>query len=320
MMVFGVRSLRDRLCLAGWIIPAIHCDGWPDMEIMKMNKESYEFLRAMEETPSPSGFEQPGQRIVRQRMKPFADTIETDVHGNVIVGLNPKGSPRIMLAGHIDQIGLMVRFISDEGYLFFASIGGIDATILPGQRVTVHGKHKAGLGVIGRKPIHLMRGKPGENFKVEIDDLCIDIGAKNKAEAQKRVSVGDPVTFELGMKKLSDDIVTSPAFDNKVGVFIVMEALRMASAMNKLKCALFAVSTVQEEIGLRGARTSCYGLDPQVGIAVDVTHASDCPGVEKKHLGDIRLGAGPVIEVGANINPKVSDLHRGRRQHQSEGQ
>lgn len=273
-----------------------------------MTKEPYEFLRAMEETPSPSGFEQPAQRIVRERMKRFADSITTDVHGNVIVGLNPKGRPRVMLAGHIDQIGMMVRYINDEGFLSFGAIGGIDATILPGQRVTVHGRRKPSTGVIGRKPIHLMRGKPAENARPEIDDLWIDIGAKNKAEAQQRVAVGDPITFELGMRKLSDDLVTSPAFDNKVGVFIVMEALRLCAQRRDLKCALFAVSTVQEEIGLRGAKTSCYGLDPHVGIAVDVTHASDAPGVEKKHLGDVRLGGGPVIEVGANINPKVSDM------------
>jgi len=272
-----------------------------------MNKDSYDFLRAIEETPSPSGFEQPVQRIVRQRMKKYADTIETDLHGNVIVGLNPKGSPRVMLAGHCDQIGMMVRFISDEGYLAFAAIGGIDAALLPGLRVTVHHDGKPVEGVIGRKPIHLMRGKEAEQPKIDIGDLWIDIGAKKKAEAEKRVSIGDPVTFKLGMTRLNGDVVASPGFDNKVGTFVVMEALRLAAA-GRIKCALFAVSTVQEEIGLRGARTSCYGIDPLVGIAVDVTHASDYPGVEKKHLGDIRIGGGPVIEVGANINPKVGEL------------
>ncbi len=136
-----------------------------------MNKESYEFLRAMEETPSPSGFEQPVQRIVRRRMKGIADTVETDVHGNVIVGLNPKGTPRVMLAGHCDQIGMMVRYISDQGFLSFAPIGGIDAQLLPGLRVTVHGGRKPVNGVIGRKPIHLMRDKPNENAKIEINDL-----------------------------------------------------------------------------------------------------------------------------------------------------
>lgn len=272
-----------------------------------MNKEPLEFLRALVETPSPSGFEQPAQRIVRERMKAYADTIETDVHGNVIAAINPKGTPRVMLAGHIDQIGMMVRYISDEGFLAFAPIGGIDAAVLPGLRVTVHAKRRPVEGVIGRKPIHLMRDKPGDAPKVEIADMWIDIGARNKADAEKRVSVGDPITFTLGMTTLSDDLAASPGFDDKVGAFVVMEALRLAST-KKLRCALYSVSTVQEEIGLRGARTSCYGVDPLVGIAVDVTHASDCPGVEKKQLGEVKLGAGPVVEVGANINPKVSDM------------
>ncbi len=272
-----------------------------------MTKESYEFLRALEETPSPSGFEQPVQRIIRSRMKKYADSIETDVHGNVIVGLNPKGKPRVMLAGHCDQIGLMVRYISDEGYISFACIGGIDAVLLPGSRVVIHNRRKPVEGVIGRKPIHLIRGKEAETAKIEPGDLWIDIGAKDKADAEKRVGVGDPITFKLGMTKLSDDIAASPAFDDKVGSFIVMEALRLCAA-KKIRCALFAVSTVQEEIGLRGARTSCYGLDPLVGIAVDVTHASDYPTVEKKHVGDIRLGKGPVIDIGANINPKLGEM------------
>lgn len=272
-----------------------------------MTNESYEFLRAMEETPSPSGFEPPAQRIVRARMKKYADSIETDVHGNVIVGLNPGGKPRVMLAGHIDQIGMMIRYISDEGFLHFSPIGGIDAALLPGSRVTVWNKRKPSEGVIGRKPVHLMRGKEADQVKIEIADLWIDIGAKNKADAKKRVSVGDPITFKLGMTRLDGDMVVSPAFDNKVGVFVVMEALRIASA-GKLKCALYAVSTVQEEIGLRGARTACYGIDPLVGIAVDVTHASDYPTVEKKQVGDIRIGSGPVIDVGANINPKLGEM------------
>jgi len=272
-----------------------------------VNRESFEFLRALEETPSPSGFEQPVQRLVRNRMKKWADSIETDIHGNVIVGLNPKGSPRVMLAGHCDQIGMMVRFITDEGYLTFGAIGGIDAALLPGLHVTVHARGGPVEGVIGRKPVHLMRGKESEQPKIDINDLWIDIGAKDKADAEKRVSVADPVTFRLGMTKLSEDIVASPGFDNKVGTFVVMEALRLAAA-RKITCALFAVSTVQEEIGLRGARTSCYGIDPLVGIAVDVTHAADYPSVEKKHLGDIRLGKGAVIDRGPNINPVLGDL------------
>jgi endoglucanase len=272
-----------------------------------MRQESFDFLKQMEETPSVSGFEQPVGRIIRKRMKPFADKINVDVHGNTIVALNPKGKPRVMLAGHYDQIGLMVRYISDEGYLHFSTVGGIDTTVLPGSRLTVHTKKGPVEGVIGRKPIHLMKQEERNQGKVELTDLWIDIGAKDKAQAARAVSIGDPVTYRLEMVRLGDDFVTSPGLDNKVGAFVVMEALRLASA-RKLGCALFAVATVQEEIGLRGARTSCFGIDPQVGIAADVTHATDNPGADKKMVGDIALGKGVVIERGANINPPLCDL------------
>ena len=271
-----------------------------------MRKESYDFLKEIQETPSPSGFEQPVQRIIRERMKPFADSIETDVHGNVIVGLNPKGAPRVMLAGHCDQIGMMVKYIDDNGFIFFTQIGGIDPSVLPGSRVVIHTRHGPVHGVIGRKPIHLL--KPEERgAKIELREMWIDIGSKNKKETERVVSVGDPVTFHLGLLPLGGDRVSSPAFDNKSGTFVVMEALRLCSA-GKIKCALFAVSTVQEEIGLRGAKTSCFGIDPQVGIAVDVTHATDYPDIDKRVSGDIKIGSGPTISTGPNINQPLEAL------------
>lgn len=273
-----------------------------------MQKETFAFLKELEETPSVSGFEQPAMALIRKRMKGVADTIETDVHGNVIVGINTKkGSPRVMLAGHCDQIGLMIRMINDEGYLYFNTVGGIDATVLPGTRVTIHNKRGAVEGVIGRKPIHLMKQEERNNAKIELQDLWIDIGAKNKEDALKRVGIADPVTYRLGMERLGDDYITSPGLDDKVGAFVVMEAARLAAG-KKLKCALYAVATVQEELGLRGARTSCYGIDPLVGIAVDVTHATDNPGADKRIAGDVALGKGPVIERGANINPVLGEL------------
>ena len=272
-----------------------------------MRSESYQFLKEMEETPSVSGFEQPVARIIRKRMKPFADEITTDVHGNVIAVLNPKGSPRVMLAGHMDQIGLMVRHIDDQGYIYFAPVGGIDASVLPGSRVTIHNKRGPVEGVIGRKPIHLMKDEERNKSKIDIQELWIDIGAPNKAAALEKVSIADPITYKLGLQKLGDDFITSPGLDNKVGAFVVMEALRIASE-KKIKCALYAVATVQEEIGLRGARTSCFGIDPLVGIAADVTHATDNPGADKKQAGDIVMGRGAVIDLGANINPVLGEL------------
>lgn len=272
-----------------------------------MQPESFKFLKAMEETASVSGFEQPVGRIIRARMKPFAHDITTDVHGNTIVVRNPKGNPRVMLAGHYDQIGLMVRWVSDEGFIYFAPVGGIDPTVLPGTRVTIHSRKGPVEGVIGRKPIHLMKQEERGQAKIEIQDLWIDIGASNKEAALKQVAIADPVTYQLGLEMLGDDLITSPGLDDKVGAYVVMEALRLASKMT-LKCALYSVATVQEELGLRGARTSCYGIDPLVGIAVDVTHASDNPGADKKICGEVTLGKGPVIDLGPNINPVLGEL------------
>jgi len=271
-----------------------------------MTKEPFEFLKTIEETPSPSGFEQPVQRIVRRRMKKYADRIETDVHGNVIATLNPKGEPRVMLAGHCDQIGLMVKYIDDDGYLFVVPIGGMDPTVLPGTRVTVHTGNGPVEGVIGRRPVHLL--KPEERgAKVEMRELWVDIGIRGRKEVEKKVALADPITFRLGLDRFGHDMITSPGLDNKIGTFVVMEALRMAKA-RRLQCALFAVSTVQEEIGLRGATTACFGIEPQVGIAVDVTHATDYPDIDKRSFGSIKMGGGPCIAVGANVNPTVADL------------
>ncbi len=271
-----------------------------------MRKESYKFLKSIQETPSPSGFEQPVQRIVRKRMTPFADSIDTDVHGNVVVAINPQGSPRVMLAGHCDQIGMMVRYIDDKGYIFFSPIGGIDPSVLPGTRVVIHSDHGPVDGVIGRRAIHLLKQEE-RGAKIELREMWVDIGAASRKEVEAVIRVGDPITFRLEMSHLGNESVTCPAFDNKCGVFVVMEALRRCSA-KKPKCAIFAVSTVQEEIGLRGAKTSCFDIDPQVGIAVDVTHATDYPDIDKRTHGEIKLGAGPAISVGPNINPTLGKL------------
>lgn len=272
-----------------------------------MRSESLEFLRNMIETPSPSGFEQPVQRLVRDYASSFADEVTTDVHGNVTAVLNKGGYPRVMLAGHCDQIGMMLTHITEDGYLYFAAIGGIDAAVVPGLPLCVRGRNGCVPGVVGRKAIHLMKPEERGNAKQELADLWIDIGAKNKEEALKLVAVGDPVTFDLRFQALQQDLVAGPGFDDKVGSFVAMEALRLLAG-KKLKCALYAVSTVQEELGLRGARSSAFGIDPQVGIAIDVTHGTDYPGADPKRTGEVKLGAGPTICRGPNINPPLREL------------
>lgn len=272
-----------------------------------MRSESLEFLKSLIETPSPSGFEQPAQRLVRAYAAPFADEVTTDVHGNVIAVKNPGGYPRVMLAGHCDQIGMMIQHITDDGYLYFAAIGGIDAAVMAGIPVTIHGEGGEVPGVIGRKPIHLLRGDERDKPKMDLGDMFIDIGAKDRDEALQQVQIGDCATFNLHFQPLANNLVAGPGFDDKVGSFVVMEALRLIGK-KKLSCAVYAVSTVQEEIGLRGARTAAYGIDPQVGIAVDVTHGSDYPGCDCKKTGECNLGSGPTIARGPNINIPLRKL------------
>ncbi|MHB1036343.1 MAG: M42 family metallopeptidase [Pirellulales bacterium] len=268
-----------------------------------MEPASLDFLRHMLETPSPSGYESPVQQLVRDYVTPFADEVRTDVHGNVIAVKNARAELRVMLAGHCDQIGLVVQYIDSDGYLYVQSVGGWDPQVLLGQRMNVWTAGGPIFGVIARKPIHLLTDEEKKQC-IKLKDLWLDIGAANKEEAEKLVRVGDPVTVELGFHAMLNQRASGPAMDDKCGVWVVMEALRRI-AMEHLDCAVYAVSTVQEEIGLRGATTSAYSIDPHVGIAVDVTHATDCPTVDKKQEGDVALGKGPVIYRGPNMNQVV---------------
>jgi len=271
-----------------------------------MQNESLDFLKSVINSHSPSGFEGEAVEIWKKRTSKYSDDIKVDVHGNTIASLNAKGTPRVMLAGHIDEIGYMVTYVDKEGYIYFSAIGGIDLHLVPGQRVWIKGKKKKVFGIVGRKPIHLQNAD--ERTKVsKIEEVWIDIGAKNDKEALELVDIGDPAVPAVGFDVLKDDRVTGRGFDDRVGAFVVSETLRLLSGM-KIKAGVFGVATVQEEVGLRGAQTSAYGISPDVGIAVDVTFATDVPGVDKKRIGDIKLGKGPVIARGPNINPKVFDL------------
>ena len=271
-----------------------------------MNKDLKKFFKDLVLAPSPSGFEQPAQEVYRNFVKDYADEVKTDVHGNVIAMKKGNGNLKLMVVGHADEIGLMINYIDENGYIRFLPIGGVDPGILPGLRVKIYNKKKTYVGVIGKKPIHLL--KPEERGKApKMDDLWVDFGAKDKKDAEKKVSVGDPITFYPGMEMLNSDFVTTKATDNKAGVFIA-GALLKELAEQKIDCNLYSVSSVQEEIGLRGATTSAFGIDPDVGIAIDVTHATDYPFMNKAVLGDVALGKGPALSVGANINPKVFEL------------
>ena len=268
-----------------------------------MTDGALEFFKNILETPSPSGYEQPVQAVVREYVRGFSEEVTTDAHGNLIAVKNPGAALRLMFAGHCDQIGLIVSYIDDHGFLYTQPIGGWDPQQLVGQRLTIWTAEGPVLGVIARKPIHLLTEEQRKQVP-KIKDLWIDIGAKDREDAASRVRIGDAVTFELSLQRMAGGLANSPGMDDKTGLWVVMEALRRTES-EKLACSLHAVSTVQEEIGLRGARTSAYGIDPQVGIAVDVTHATDCPTIDKETEGDVKLGRGPVIYRGPNNNPVV---------------
>ncbi len=269
-----------------------------------METAALDFFKRILETPSPSGYESPLQQLVRDYAAGFADEVRTDLHGNVVLVKNPDSPLRVMLAGHCDQIGLIVQHIDAEGFLYVQPIGGWDPEVLIGQRMRVWTAAGPVFGVIARKPIHLLTEEERKQVP-KMKDLWLDIGAANLEEVAKLVRIGDPVTVELGFRTMLNNCAASPAMDDKAGCWAVIEAFRRAVVRGKLTCGLYAVSTVQEEAGLRGARTSAFGIDPQVGVAVDVTHATDCPTIDKKEEGDVRLGKGPVIHRGLNMNPKV---------------
>lgn len=268
-----------------------------------MRRESLEFLKELVTTPSPSGFESPVQEICAEYARPFAEDIYKDVHGNQYHVRNAAAELRVMLAGHVDEIGLMVNDIDDKGFLGFVAIGGIDASVLDGQRVVVHGKKGPVAGVIGRTAIHLTeqeeRGKP-----LKLHQLWVDIGARNKNDAAKVVAIGDPVTIDAGFVPLRNECVAARGFDDRIGAFVVLETLRLL-AKRKPQCAVFGVTTVQEEIGLRGAVTSSYGCRPHVGVAVDVGHAVDHPQVDARRYREGKIGDGPILYRGPNINAVV---------------
>jgi putative aminopeptidase FrvX len=269
---------------------------------------SLEFLQRLLDAPGPSGYELPAARVWRAEAETIADRVDSDVAGNSIAVLNAGGTPRVMLAGHIDEIGLIVTYIDDEGFLYFDGIGGWDPQVLLGQRVRVLGTRGEQVGVIGTKPIHLM--KPDERDKaVKLTDLWIDLGVKDRAGALERgVRVGDPAVIDARMVRLGDDLIASRAVDNRIGAFVVLETIRiLRERRDDFAAEVSAVATTQEEIAYQGggARSSAFHLDPLAALVVDVTFATDAPRSEKKQTGEHRLGGGPVLGRGSVIHPVV---------------
>jgi putative aminopeptidase FrvX len=267
-----------------------------------MQKDRLEYLKNLVCAHGGPGYEQTVQAIFRERVTPACDRVETDVLGSVIGVRNAKGKVRILLDGHADEIAFVVRYIDDKGFLFVATSGGWDEEVIVSQRVLVQTSRGPIPGVFGKKAIHLMDADERKK-KSELHNLWVDIGARSADEAREWVEIGDSITMDAGFTPLLNGRAVAKSFDNRGGIYCVSETLR--SLKKTHAAAVYGVSAVQEEIGLRGAQAATYGVDPHIAIAIDVTHALDIPDANKRKAGDVSIGGGPVIVRGPNINPKV---------------
>jgi len=275
-----------------------------------LSEHSIAFLKRLLDTPGPSGFESAPASVWREEARSFAAEVRGDVAGNSIAVVNPppSGSPTIMLAGHIDEIGVIVSYIDDEGYVYVQGIGGWDPQVLVGQRMRFVGRDGEVYGVIGKRPVHLI--KPEDRDKAsKMTDLWVDIGAANKSEAAARLGVGDPGVIDARAMDFPNSRLVSRSIDDRIGAFISLEALRRYADGGGAACVV-ATATTMEEIAWRGGGAlicaSC--IDAQMAIVIDVTFATDHPGMEKKELGDHPLGSGPVLTRGSLISPVVLGL------------
>ena len=275
-----------------------------------LTQPSTDFLKRLLDTPGPSGFEAAAARVWREEASKFADEVTTDVAGNSIAVVNPQGRPTIMLDGHIDEIGVIIQYIDDDGYLYFSPIGGWDPAVLIGQRLRILGTDGDVIGVVGKKPIHVMKAEDKEKPD-KLTDLWIDIGVANRAEAEARVGVGDAAVIDSRTLDFPGNRIVSRSVDDRIGAFIVLEALRRY-AKKPGAARVAAVATTQEEIAWNGggALVCASCLNPQMAIVVDVTFATDHPGIEKKEHGDHKIGSGPVFTRGSLISPVVLSLLR----------
>src|SRR5271170_424149 len=260
------------------------------------------FLTELLHARSPSGYESEAQAVFDRHVQPYAQSYRADALGNRIATLNPSGDPTLMLAGHMDELGLIITYVNKDGFIYFDTIGGHDRTVISGRRIVIQTANGNVTGVTGKRAVHLM--DEADRKKVpEIHDIWIDIGARSKKEALERVSIGDAATYDHGFELIHGSIGTARAFDNKVGAYVVGETLiRLSKEAKKPAAKVVAVATSQEEIGCRGATSSGYSVDPQVSLVVDVGHATDHPDCDNRKYGETKLSEGPIICRGANIN------------------
>jgi putative aminopeptidase FrvX len=270
-----------------------------------MTTESVEFLKKLLSSPGPSGDEVLPARVWREEASSFADDIQVDIMGSSLAILNGN-EQRVLLAGHIDEIGVMISHIDDQGFLSFQGVGGWDSQVLVGQRIRLLGKQGEIIGVVGKKPIHIMKPSERDNAS-KIEDLWIDIGAKTRAEALEQVRVGTVGVIDAPVHEFPNGRIVSRSIDNRIGAYTVLEALRLLAA-DRPQATVAAVATSQEETTFAGAYTSAFGFEPQIAIVVDVTFATDHPGSNKQQHGDVTLGGGPVLSRGSANSPVLFDM------------
>ena len=274
----------------------------------KKQAKSYrppEFLVDLLNARSPTGQEQEAQAVIDAHMGPKAERYRKDTMGNRFATVNGGGDPSVLFAGHIDELGLIVSYINEQGFLYFDTLGGHDVSMISGRRVAVLTKDGVVKGVTGKRAIHLMSAEDRKKVP-ETHEIWIDIGAKDKAEAEKLVRVGDPAVYDQSFELIRGSVGVARAFDDKAGAYAVMEAVRRLAG-RKLAAKVTAAATTQEEIGTRGATTAGFSENPDFAIAVDVGHATDSPDCDQRKYGAFKQGGGPIVCRGPNINPVVFD-------------
>lgn len=268
-----------------------------------MDQHAFDFLRRLLDAPGPSGFEARPSRVWRDEAATFADEVDRDVLGSSWARLTNEGAPVMVIEGHIDEIGLMVTLIDENGYLLFDAIGGWDTQVIIGQRMIVMGRNGDIVGVVGRKAPHGMSAEDKSRVP-QLRDLWIDIGASNKEDAETRVEIGDPIVIDAPFRQLTDDLVVARSLDNRVGAFVALEALRLL-AEDRPAFDTYALIATQEEIAFAGAHAATFRLSPTAAIVIDVTHATDYPGADKWRNGEIKMAKGPVLGRGSATNEVI---------------
>ena len=272
-----------------------------------MTNAAQDFLFDLLDTPSPTGFETPGQRVWADYVRPFADSVENDAYGTAWATLagTAEDGPRVMFDAHVDEIGFMVSHITDNGFIHVNRIGGSDRAIARGQRVRILGNDGAVLGVIGNTAIHL---RDRDNTSIpKVHELFVDIGASSADDVRDRgLRVGHPMVFDVAPAELTDTRITGRAIDNRLGGFIIAQALERL-AEDRPAWTVFATNSVQEEIGGHGAQMITHRLNPDAAIVFDVTHSTDSPGIDPTQHGTIEIGKGPTVTHGTSNHPKLVD-------------